>query len=180
VVVARQVHAARVVAVDDAQGRATADGLVCRDGSSALAVLGADCPGLVVTTGTAIATAHCGWRGCAAGIVGALVAALDALDQAPRAAWRAFIGPGIAGAAYEVDAPVLAAGNWPSQALRHHRDGHALLDLRSALAADLRSAGIHRLRIAPQCTAADPRLRSFRHDGPGCTQALLAWREPEA
>ena len=173
-----QTHGCAIAGPDDAAALALADGVASVDPQHALGVYGADCPGLIISAGKVLAAAHCGWRGCAAGIVSAVVDAVAAASDAPRHAWRCFIGPGISQSAYEVDGPVLGARAWPQHALRPGRPGHAWLDLRTVIAHDVRVAGIPHCRVACECTARDRRLQSFRHDGPGCSQLLLAWREP--
>jgi YfiH family protein len=174
----RQVHAAAIV---DADTRWTSpregDGLITRRRHLPLVVFGADCPGLIVATPGALAVAHCGWRGTAAGIVEATVAALRAIPESgPVDRWQAFIGPGICGPCYEVDAPVLAHP-WPPQALAPGRDGdHRHLDLVTAIRMRLRQAGISDCQTSGRCTACSPDLHSYRHQGPGAVQALVAWR----
>jgi hypothetical protein len=176
--VPRQVHGAVVVdAGAPPEQLALADGVVSADGSVALGVYGADCPGLCLVAGPALGMAHCGWRGTAAGIVGALVARLrQAVPGIPPERWSALIGPGISGARYEVDAPVLGARSWPAEALAPARPGHAHLDLARVIAADLRAAGIVAVHGCGICTHDDPRLWSFRRRGAGQVQLLAAWR----
>lgn len=180
VVLPRQVHGTLIADAGDPAALERADGVVTRDPALALAVLGSDCPGLVLDTGAALGLAHCGWRGCAGGIVPALVERLRSLGGPPPSHWRAFIGPGISQRRYEVDAPVLGAREWPPEAMRRHRPGHALLDLRAVIGVDLRAAGVENLRVSPRCTATDPWLHSYRLHGPGGNQLLLAWRSPLA
>lgn len=169
---ARQLHGARILAEGEEDA---GDGLV---GEGALGVFGADCPGLVLAAPDALAVAHCGWRGVAAGIVAAAIAALAARSRAPRDAWQAFIGPAVHPDDYEVDAAVLAACAWPGASLRPGRPGHAWLDLPVAIACLLAEAGIAWIARCPLATSRDPRLRSHRRDGPGAPQLLMAWREP--
>ena len=173
--VARQPHGA-VVAEAVAGALPDADALVSADPRLALAAFGADCPGLVLAAPDALGIAHCGWRGTAAGIVGNLVAAVAARSRQPSATWRAFIGPGISGARYEVDAPVLAARSWPAAALRPGRAGQAYLDLARAIADDLRHAGVADVAVSGVCTFDDAALRSHRRGDRGAVQALAAWR----
>ncbi len=175
--VPRQVHGTVIV---DAGASAAeldrADGLVSDDPRLALGVFGADCPGLCIAAPDALGVAHCGWRGVAAGIVTRLVDALAARSAHPRSRWHAFIGPGIRGPAYEVDAPVLAARAWPIAALAPRANGRASLDLPTAIIADLAHAGIAHATASGRCTHEDSRLHSYRWDGPGITQLLVAWR----
>ncbi|MDA3960277.1 MAG: polyphenol oxidase family protein [Planctomycetota bacterium] len=168
-----QVHGAVIADLDADEPMDWADGLVSRSRDRALGVFGSDCPGLVVDGGAAWGVAHCGWRGCAGGVVGALCHALTRAGAAAPERWHAFIGPGISGPCYEVDAPVLHAAAWPEQALRR-RGARADLDLRTVIAAELRGFGLRRLMLAPACTAQRDDLHSFRHNGPGLTQVLAA------
>jgi polyphenol oxidase len=156
------------------------DGLVTSDTGRALGALGADCSGLVLCAPDALGVAHCGWRGTAAGIVPALVAAVGGISAYPPASWHAFVGPGISPEGYEVDEPVLSARVWPAHALTPTRPGHARLDVGGTVAEDCRAAGVGTVQ---QCagvhTDTDPRLWSFRKSGRGINQVLVAWREPE-
>ena len=177
-VVPRQVHGTLVV-THDAADLSQADGVVSRDRAIALGAYGADCPGLVIATPDVVGIAHCGWRGTAGGIVVQLCTAIEAISAHPRGEWHAFIGPGISGPQYEVDGPVLSARAWPVTALSPSAlTGRAHLDLVTAIAADLQAAGVMAVGRSGVCTASDPRLHSFRHQGAGLVQALIVWREP--
>jgi copper oxidase (laccase) domain-containing protein len=171
-----QVHDRLVVQAVPGAPPPRADGLVTADRALALGVFGADCPGLCIAAADAFGVAHCGWRGTAAGIVDALVAAMREESRQPPSDWRAFIGPGIGGADYEVDAPVLGARRWPASALTARPGGRASLDLAEAIACDLAEAGVGSVLRAGICTRQDPRLHSYRWRGPGHTQLLVAWR----
>lgn len=150
------------------------DGLALRGPGSAL-VFGADCPGLILAGPDLIVITHCGWRGVAGDLPRLAVARFQQdAGVLPRAA---FIGPGISGPAYEVDAAVLTARRWPESALCPGRAGHAYLDLAEAIACDLRSVGVDAVQRSGVCTAAHPDLHSFRHQGPRLVQALVVWRE---
>jgi copper oxidase (laccase) domain-containing protein len=171
--VPRQVHGA--VVAGDGDDLTQADGVVT-DRAVAVGAYGADCPGLVLVADDALAIAHCGWRGTAAGIVGRAVAAMAARSRRPPATWKAFIGPGISGARYEVDAPVLTARSWPESALRSSGPGRAHLDLATVIVSDLAAHGAGDVVRSGVCTASDPRLHSHRRSGPGIVQLLVAWR----
>ncbi|HYE07815.1 MAG TPA: polyphenol oxidase family protein [Planctomycetota bacterium] len=175
--VSNQVHGSVIAQAIDGGSPAVADGLATRTPGRAIAVFGADCPGLCIAASDALVVAHCGWRGTAAGIVDAAIAALARLTTEPRPAWHAFIGPGISGAHYEVDAPVLNARSWPSGALRDQRGDRARLDLATVIATDLSANDVSSVTRAGICTWDDPRLWSYRRRGPGLVQALVAWRD---
>ncbi|MBA3547798.1 MAG: polyphenol oxidase family protein [Nannocystis sp.] len=172
-----QVHGCAIAPADAHVAAVVADGLATRTPGPAIAVFGADCPGLCLAAGNAIAVAHCGWRGTAGGIVDAAIAALARLTSQPCSTWQAFIGPGISAAHYEVDGPVLDARSWPAHALRDQRGDRARLDLASAIVADLAVHGVTGVTRADVCTWDDPRLWSYRRRGPGLVQALVAWRD---
>lgn len=171
--VPRQVHGA--VVAGDGDDLTLADGVVTGR-AVAVGAYGADCPGLLLVADDALAIAHCGWRGTAAGIVGQAVAALAQRSRQLPAAWQAFIGPGISGERYEVDDPVLNARIWPAPALRPTRPGRAFLDLATVIVSDLAAHGVRDVASSGVCTASDPRLHSHRRSGPGIVQLLVAWR----
>ena len=174
-IIPKQVHGVRVADARDPD-LSTADGVVSGNSRLAMGAYGADCPGVIVAAPDIMAVGHCGWRGTAGGMVANLVEAVAAKSQHPVSAWCAFIGPGISGPRYEVDAPVLNAREWPPSALTPSVDGRAFLDLAAALAHDLSVAGIRRIQHAGVCTATDERLHSYRDQGSGIVQLLVTWR----
>lgn len=173
--VARQVHGTRIRDAADPPG---SDGDALISDGSAIAVFGADCPPLALAAPDALAVAHCGWRGCAAGIVGLVAAALGRRSRHSPGDWAALIGPGAHPDDYEVDTPVLGARTWPAGACRPGRPERGWLDLPAAIAADCATAGIGLVARCPLTTSRDPRLHSHRRDGTGPPQILVAWRMP--
>lgn len=171
-----QEHGTRIRSVDGPPPPGTrGDGLVTTRNDLALGVFGADCPGLVVVAAGVLAVAHCGWRGTAAGIVGRLLAMVGRHCRQPPSAWSALVGPGISGSRYEVDRPVLDAGSWHPAVLRPGRPGHWWLDVPGQVAHECRRCGVGRVETSGVCTATEPRLHSYRHQGPGPSQLLVAW-----
>lgn len=175
---ARQVHGRDVVRVTQPADALVgdADALVCDVPGLAIGVVTADClPVLIAAPSGAVAAAHAGWRGLAAGVLAATVAALrEIAPDADRAI--AVIGPHIGASCYEVDEPVVRAlaarfGAAVDAALRETRAGHCEIDLARLARLDLEYAGLASERIAAipdACTACDPeRFYSFRRDGPG-------------
>ena len=175
---ARQVHGRDVVRVTQPADTLVgdADALVCDVPGLAIGVVTADClPVLIAAPSGAVAAAHAGWRGLAAGVLAATVAALrEIAPDADRAI--AVIGPHVRPCCYEVDEPVVRAlaarfGDAVDAALRETRAGHCEIDLARLARLDLESAGLASERIAAipdACTACDPeRFHSFRRDGPG-------------
>jgi YfiH family protein len=102
----KQVHGAEVVTVTapwaEGEGPA-ADALVTAQPGLALGIITADCaPVLFRDAAAGVAgAAHAGWRGAAAGVLEATLAAMEALG-AVRSRIAAVIGPCIAQASYEV------------------------------------------------------------------------------
>jgi YfiH family protein len=113
-VMPHQVHSPDVVTVetlwpDDPAGRPVADALVTRLTGVAIGVVTADCAPVLFSDASAgvIGAAHAGWRGAQSGVLENTLAAMEALG-ATRNNIAAAIGPTIAQASYEVDAPFRA------------------------------------------------------------------------
>jgi hypothetical protein len=193
VVFARQVHGADAVFVDAGDaGRgawaehdavADADVLVTSTPGVALAILVADCVPLALVDPAArvLATVHAGWRGTAAGVVGA---ALEAMAErgAEAARVRAWMGPGVAPERYQVTDEVregLQGAVRPAAlaegVARPDGPGHWLVDLAAANRQQLERCGVRADRIY-DCgvTTADVRLFSDRAARPCGRFALLA------
>jgi copper oxidase (laccase) domain-containing protein len=120
-----------------------------------------------------VAAIHAGWRGLAAGVIEAGVAALRALPVG-EGELVAAIGPHIGACCYEVDAPVLDAlalrfEHWVPGATTPTRPGHARLDLGALAHRALEAAGVAVGQIAAlpgSCTSCDAeRFHSYRRDG---------------
>jgi YfiH family protein len=108
-----QVHGSHVVAIRTPQAalRPEADALVSNHAEVALAVRAADCVPLLIgdpITG-AVAAVHAGWRGTAAGVAAAAVAALEREFGAQPASLVAAIGPSIGACCYEVGTELVDA-----------------------------------------------------------------------
>jgi polyphenol oxidase len=172
--VTRQVHSALVLRVDRAglgDGPPEArppvgegDGLVTAEPGVVLAVLTADCVPVLLADPAAgvVGAVHAGWRGLAAGVVEAGVAALAGLGADP-AATVGLVGPAVGGCCYEVGADVRAAvGDRYPAALATTRDGRPSLDPATAAAAALAAAGLGEVRVAGECTY-DLAERFFSH-----------------
>ena len=174
-----QVHGTHIVDADvpGEGGPPTADGAVTRTRNRVLAVMTADCLPVVLASadGKALAIAHAGWRGLAAGV---LDAALEALGAEPRdvVAW---IGPGIGPRHYEVDTRVRTAfDSFPGgeRAFTHTEGLHWLCNLAHLARSGLEAAGVGRVRQSGLCTYADrERFFSYRRDGQTGRMATLAW-----
>ncbi len=104
----RQVHGAAVhvvgAAAADSTSRPEADALVTATPGQALAVVTADCVPILLAdpVSGAVGAVHAGWRGTAAGVTGAAVAALARHWNVPPARLVAAIGPSIGACCYDV------------------------------------------------------------------------------
>ncbi len=109
-----QVHSPDVVTVatpwdDAATGRPVADAVVTATPGVVLGIVTADCGPILFADAQAgvIGATHAGWRGAVDGVLENTIAAMEALG-ATRAHIAAVLGPTIAQASYEVDAPFRA------------------------------------------------------------------------
>jgi len=179
----KQVHGARVIRLNDVSEAVAAaggllgeaDAIVSAAPGRPVGVVTADCvPILIATPSGCVAAVHAGWRGLAAGVIGAAVEVLAELAPDAHAALAA-IGPHVGCACYEVDAPVLEAlvprfGPALDAAIEATRPGHWQLDLGQLVRRELERAGVAAARIGAlddACTACDrERFHSFRRDGP--------------
>ena len=160
VVSPHQIHSPDVITVDEAwedapAGRPVADAVVTDRPGLALAIVTADCGPILFADREAgvIGAAHAGWRGAQGGVLENTIAAMEALG-ADRSCIAAAIGPTIAQASYEVDAPFrehFTPADEAHFAQTEPRDGSPrwLFDLPGYIAkrlADARLSHIHDLR----------------------------------
>jgi YfiH family protein len=141
-----------------------ADGLVIGEPGVVLAVLTADCvPVLLADPGAGVVGAvHAGWRGLAAGVVEAGMAAMAELGADPGAC-VGLVGPAAGGCCYEVGEDVReAVGSRYPATLATTRDGRPALDPAAGAAQALQRAGVGQVRVAGECTI-DLAERFFSH-----------------
>ncbi|KAF0675355.1 peptidoglycan editing factor PgeF [Profundibacterium mesophilum] len=165
----RQVHSAKVAVIEDrAPARREADAMVTDRPGIALGILTADCQPVLFSDPEAgvIGAAHAGWKGALAGILEAVVDAMETLG-ARRERINAVIGPSISQRAYEVGPEFMEtfAARDP-QSVHHFARGRA-----DRLHFDLPGYGLSRLGLARvagaqwtrHCTYSDPqRFYSYR------------------
>lgn len=182
-----QVHGTEVHDADTPEAPATAappraDAAVTTRADVVLAVLTADCLPVLLASDDArvVGIAHAGWRGLAAGVVEATVAAMRP-RAAPSARILAWLGPAIGPAAFEVGDEVREAfcdvDPAAAAAFAHGaRDGKWQADLVRLARQRLARAGVVDVRGSGLCTYADPsRFWSHRRDGRGGRMASLVW-----
>ena len=167
----RQVHGTVV-------HRAPWDGLPVGDAGVAdragiiLGIETADClPVLLVDPRRrAVAAAHAGWRGTAAGIAGVAVRALVAGGSRPSELVAA-LGPGIGPCCYEVGPELVGEfGDGGAAFFRAGKGDRLMLDVRAANVHQLREAGVPEGQIhsVADCTRCDAdNYHSYRREGVG-------------
>lgn len=172
-----QVHGTAVAVLPgDIPGKA--DAAVTFTPGGVCAVLVADCLPVVLASraGDRVGVAHAGWRGLAAGVVEATVAALDC-EPGSLVAW---LGPSIGPGAFEVGGEVrdafLERDPGAGSAFSAGRAGRYLADLPALARRRLAALGVGDVRGGGLCTHADPaRFYSYRRDGVTGRMAALAW-----
>ena len=178
-----QVHGIDVVDADASHTAAPrADAAITQVPGRVLAIMVADCLPVAITNadGTILGAAHAGWKGLAGGVLEQTVQAMRRAQPARTAELRAWIGPAIGPAAFEVG----------SEVRRAFIDAHAAsVDCFAAHAdtpgkwwADLPALAEHRLRLAGvtsivqsgRCTVSEPtHFFSYRRDGQTGRMALF-------
>ncbi len=176
----RQVHGVGVATSGTHGGEPPeADAAFTDTPGAVLAILTADCLPVVFASrdGRAIAAAHAGWRGLAAGV---LEATLAHFPCAPGdvVAW---IGPAIGAASYEVGIEVhdafVGAHRSDAGAFAATRAGHWHCDLEALARARLSRAGLVDVRGGGFDTLCDARFYSHRGAAPTGRFATLVWRD---
>jgi len=179
-----QVHGVRIADLDVSPGNVeaaapTADGAVTRVPGRICAILTADCLPVLLAAcdGSAVAVAHAGWRGLAAGVLEATAAALA--GHGPLQAW---LGPAISSRHFEVGPEVreafMAHESAAGAAFTANSRGRWQCDLPALARARLTAAGVRSVYADPGCTYDEPqRFYSYRRDGSTGRMAALIWLE---
>jgi polyphenol oxidase len=128
--------------------------------------------------GSAVAVAHAGWRGLAAGVLETTVAKLG-IEGEGLIAW---LGPAISAQHFEVGADVrvafLAGDPGASTAFVPNARGRWQCDLAVLARRRLAALGVNEVSGGSWCTYGDPaRFFSFRRDGRCGRMAALIWLE---
>jgi YfiH family protein len=175
-----QVHGNRVVDAASGGQQPSADASFSRQPGVVCAVMTADCLPVLFCdrAGSAVAAAHAGWRGLAAGV---LEATVDALGV-PPGQLLAWLGPAIGPDAFEVGAEVresfIAEQAQAAAAFVARPNGRWLADLYQLARLRLQAAGVSALYGGGFCTYADrARFYSFRRDRTTGRMASLIWLE---
>ena len=175
-----QVHGTGVVSAEAVGDPVVADASVATTPGCVSAVMVADCLPVLFAerSGGAVAAAHAGWRGLAAGILETTVHALNVKPQDVLA----YLGPAIGPAAFEVGNEVreafMAVDPAAGYAFRPHKPDKWLADLFVLARQRLARAGVSNVYGGGQCTYSNPaRFFSHRRDKVSGRMAALIWLE---
>jgi YfiH family protein len=177
-----QVHGTGVADLDaqGAGGHAPADAVITRRAGRVCAVQVADCMPVLLAArdASAVAVAHAGWRGLAAGVLETTVAQLG-VTAGGLLAW---LGPAISARHFEVGGEVrtafVAGDPGASAAFAPNAHGRWQCDLVALARRRLAALGVAEVSGGTWCTYADPaRFFSFRRDGRCGRMAALIWLE---
>jgi hypothetical protein len=182
-----QVHGVTVVDADAVRRLETGneapigDAAVTREPGCVLTVMAADCLPVLFSRrdGTAVAVAHAGWRGLAAGVLEAAAAALGG----PPGELLAWLGPAIGPDHFEVGEEVRSAfcghDARAAAAFTPNAAGRWLCDLYLLARQRLESVGLRSIHGQIRSTYGQPEsYYSFRRDGTTGRIAALIWMEP--
>lgn len=176
----RQVHGTHV-AMEPGFEEPEADAAVTSAPGTVLAILTADCLPVVFAAMNGgevmgVGAAHAGWRGLAAGVLEATVAAMHCAPER-LVAW---LGPAAGPEAYEIGEEVFDA--FVSRDARAQgafvatRPGHWRVDLYALARQRLEDAGVARVQGGGLCTISDSRrFYSHRRDQRTGRMATLVW-----
>lgn len=177
----QQVHGTGVVRLEAAPvagDEPVADAAVTATPGVVLAILTADCLPVLFAArdGGEIAAAHAGWRGLAAGMLEATVAAM----HTPAADLVAWLGPAAGPAAYEIGEEVrdafVQSDAAAAGAFEATRPGHWRVDLYALARRRLAACGVADVHGGNRCTLSEPAsFFSHRRDGRSGRMATLAW-----
>jgi YfiH family protein len=173
-----QVHGTRVADLDAGGAAAPADAVMTRVAGRVCAVQVADCMPVLLAArdASAVAVAHAGWRGLAAGVLEATVAALGVAAR-DLVAW---LGPAISQPHFEVGAEVRQAfiehDPGAGSAFTANARARWQCDLAALARRRFAALGVTAVSGGTWCTYADPaRFFSFRRDGRCGRMAALIW-----
>ena len=176
-VIVRQVHGCDVVVAEDATPDTSADAITTIGTDLAVAVLVADCAPIVLCDahGARLSVVHAGWRGLVAGVIERALAAFDDPSDV-----RAFIGPRISAAAYQVGPEVAEHFEQVPTALAPDVADRSRLDLGVVARHQLRHLGVRGANIVTSIDVTDGAGRFFsdRSVRPCGRFAVVARRTP--
>lgn len=175
-----QVHGIRVANADMASCLPQADACIARHRAAVCVVMTADCLPVLLcdTQGSVVGTAHAGWKGLAAGVIEAIV---QAMDVAPENI-MVWLGPAISQNEFEVGDEVRAAfvaiQPQAASAFIPGQNGKWFADLYALARLRLNALGITAIYGGGYCTYRErERFFSYRRDGATGRMGTFIWLE---
>jgi YfiH family protein len=166
----RQVHGATVLVSDEVTPASEGDAVIATRPGVTVGIVTADCAPILLRDrgGRAVAAVHAGWRGAAAGVLEATLAALRRIAGIDARDVEAAIGPAVGGCCYEVGPEVRhalidRAGGRATLAFTARGD-RFMFDLRAAIRTLATEAGLATTLVGP-CTMCSAGYASYRRDG---------------
>lgn len=159
---ASQVHGSTVLRAVAGGLVGEGDALITDQPGLLLAIRVADCVPILVAGAGAVAAIHAGWRGLAAGIIPAALAALG------PGRWTAAVGPRICVKCYEVGEEVVdgIAPHAPEEVyVRRDLGARPHVDVGAAAAHQLQAGGVTEIEVLDCCTRCSPDHWSHRQAG---------------
>jgi YfiH family protein len=173
-----QVHGAQVLDLDATGAGQPGDAVVTGRPGAVCAILTADClPVLLASAaGTRVGAAHAGWRGLAAGVIEAAVAAM----RTPPGEMLAWLGPAIGPQHFEIGPEVreelLRTDPGAEGAFESKPGDRFMADLFALARRRLAAVGVAQVYGGGECTYSQPdQYFSHRRDGRTGRQATLIW-----
>lgn len=169
---------------EDAVANAVADASIATQAGVVCAIMTADCLPVLFADldGKVVGAAHAGWRGLAAGVLGATLRAMRAAGAGEITAW---LGPAIGPTAFEVGEEVRSAFIAVVAVVADAqlafvpcsgRPGKYLADINHLARMLLAADGVTRVWGGDHCTFSDAaQFYSYRRDGVTGRQASLIW-----
>lgn len=159
-------------------GDVKADAIVTSDPGCVVAVRVADCCPVLLAShdGRVVGAVHAGWRGV---VLGAVTRAIEAMRTLGAERISAAIGPCISGGAFEVGPEVREefvrafGGEGFSRAGGPERPGKFDIDLKAALAHELRVRGVSEIDTRAECTVGRPDLFFSHRRDKGVTGRMI-------
>jgi YfiH family protein len=184
-----QVHGIAVVdAATVAGAQPVADASIATRPGAVCAIMTADCLPVLFADldGKVVGGAHAGWRGLAAGVLGATVQAMRNAGAGEITAW---LGPAIGPTTFEVGGDVRSAflaaiPSSPDEVAAAfvpypERAGKYLANMNTLARLMLADVGVTRVHGGAHCTVTEvDRFYSYRRDGVTGRQASLIWIKP--
>lgn len=173
-----QVHGIKVVNAALASCLPQADAAYAKTANAVCTVMTADCLPVLLcdAAGSVIGAAHAGWRGLAAGVIEAMVGAMQVSSEQIMA----WLGPAIGPQAFEVGDEVRTAfvvhNRRAGEAFKPHGQDKWLADIYMLARLRLHALGIERVYGGGYCTYSErERFFSYRRDGNTGRMASLIW-----